>query len=331
MNASTQEFLRKLYSPRAIYLFLTWPCFIDKNQGENIFLLGSGRSGTTWCEEVLNHDLRLRIIFEPFHMTRGLVRSQPAPWEWVDPEAESPEVHKNLSHLLYGNFRNKWVDSWNLKRFRVYTGRCFKAIRAHTFVGYIARNFPDIKLIYIMRHPLGALASYLHRDWPSRTDEFLSQKSLTEGLLAPHLSFIKQLSTKAELTTLRWCLENYIALYQLGHTQAKAHVVFYEDMVIQPERELQRFADFLGPTFRLPNIAQTHKPSFHSKLTDKDYLDTKRIEKWKQLLSEADQQAAMRVVEQFRLDAIYDMGFRPRLDDPQQALQTYVKSSAESP
>src|SRR3712207_9472155 len=36
----------------------------------SVFLAGSGRSGTTWVAEIINHRNGYRLVFEPFHPGR---------------------------------------------------------------------------------------------------------------------------------------------------------------------------------------------------------------------------------------------------------------------
>ena len=35
-----------------------------------VLLAGTGRSGTTWVEKVINHRNRFRVMFEPFHQKK---------------------------------------------------------------------------------------------------------------------------------------------------------------------------------------------------------------------------------------------------------------------
>lgn len=313
----------KLVSVRSIYRFLTWPFFIDRNSGPQVFICGSGRSGTTWLEEVINANGKARVVFEPFHMTKGKVKQQPGPWEFVDPDDTSIEIHENLKGLFYGRYRNKWTDSWNVSRFATYDFRLYKAIRAHGLLKYISLKFPEVSQVYIMRHPLAALSSYLPRNWPPRLDYFLGQAKLCDGLLCPHVDFIRSVDGHVGKIMLRWCLENYIALSQLEEQDAT--VVFYEDMVVRPWREVERLKR--GGRIEFPDdiLDKFSQPALHSFDRGLSELsEDERVSKWKKKLSPEQVAEAEVVLKHFGFERIYSCeSALPLLDDPQDAIRLF--------
>lgn len=303
--------------------FATWYTFLDQSSEPPIFVVGSGRSGTTWLAETINHENKLRIVFEPFHGNKGLTLRRAASWQYIDPDEPNPVCKEDLHQVLYGKYRNRWVDSWNRKRFRVYRGRCIKSIRAHTFLGFLKREFPEVKIVFMMRHPISVVASWAKLDWPLQTQTFLTQQSLLNGPLAGYQEFIQLLSTNLEFRALRWCIENYLALRQLSDSDA--HVVFYEDMCLSFSREIGRLVNYLG--IRHPiNLKSLEVSPALSHIGDmcKPLHDRMSQTKWSIDFDDDQIKQIWHVIQRFGLDRVYSRAHAsPLLDNPQHALELF--------
>lgn len=114
-----------------------------------IILAGSGRSGTTWLEEILCGLPGIQPIFEPLHPrfnlevrrltgieTRQLENQEAFLHAWyLAPDDEQPAWTALLENVLSGRLRNHWTDQ---ERRTYFPDRYLvKEIRANLMLGYI--------------------------------------------------------------------------------------------------------------------------------------------------------------------------------------------------
>ena len=180
---------------------------------DTTIVAGSGRGGTTWVGEVVARMLDSRVLFEPFLLDEDkqfvLARDQISvekssllrnyPLYLPGRRAEDPHArrHLELERILQGRIQpNTWSDQVRMPD-RTYRGRLIKDIRANLFLGYIAANWPEVRILLVTRSPLHAIDSQLDKakrgwvwDW-SPTD-VVSQAALVEDWLAPHLDLMRR-------------------------------------------------------------------------------------------------------------------------------------------
>ena len=250
-------------SARSLYLDL------HTHADETIVLCGSRRSGTTWLSEIINHRNDFRTIFEPFHPMHSSWGQDTHP-EWakyVEPDYSDARLIRRCNQLWSGRLRDAWSDKHNTKR--VASRRIIKSVATTNLLPWIRVRWPDLKIVYILRHPFATSESQLDLDFQDDglTDlTFLRVRPrLVTGVyetLRNDAEARKQVDHSAEpfeQHVVRWCLENAIPLAWLRHLDA--HVVFYEDLVMEIERELDRLAPYLGYSFDQRALAAAARPS----------------------------------------------------------------------
>jgi hypothetical protein len=219
---------------------------------------------------------------------------------------------------MAGRIRTRWTDEYNTVRF----ARCrvVKEIRATNLLPWIVRRYPRTPVVYLLRHPVPSAWSVAQLGWPDKLQQFLGQKSLMQGPLAPFRTMIDEAAGSPDpfhRFVLRWCLENFVPTELLDAGQA--HVVFYEHLVEDPQAELARLSAFLrrfSPgtwNVRLEGADNFHTPS-HTNYRDTDVASgSDRLDDWVGDVSAPQVEAALALVSAFGLDRIYGASTRPRI------------------
>ncbi len=283
-----------------------------------VLITGSGRSGSTWVMEALNFDGRYRIVFEPFReLSTAIARD--IPYRYLPPTREEPRIEGACRIILSGRLRTGWSDALNKRR--IASRRLVKEIRIANLLPWLSNHFPEVPVIHLVRHPLAVAESrqflnpkqeILYNWWT--VEPFVRHPELIEGPLAP---FVDVIAANAENPdwlrrfTLRWCMENYVAL-----AMADSHlalIAFYEDLVIDPRTEFERLLRHLGRPFEdrmLPGLGSlsAHANPRRRKLDSIDHLSG-----WQRRLEPAQRRELLEIVDAFGLGHLYGDHPTPRL------------------
>jgi len=278
--------------------------FLDLNPdaGAAILLAGSGRSGTTWVSDIINYDNRLRYLFEPFFGREVPAFRHFATRQYLRPECDDPRYLDPVRRVLTGRIRNRWVD--NLNRRVVSRRRLVKDIRGCLLLAWIHRHFPEVPIVYLLRHPCAVAVSMGKMGWhPNLERLYLSQPELVEDYLAPYLDVIRSSSTPFEDRIVHWCVENFVALRQLD--PAASHLCFYESFCTDPETECRRLFAYLGEPLDERAMAAITRPSALSRKDSAIRTGSDLLNSWKREVSEEERQTALHFLRAFGLDGIY--------------------------
>lgn len=208
------------------------------------WMVGSGRSGTTWLASLINADHTMREVFEPVH------------------PLFFPKHHSGLDHPCPGTGDAKWQNWWE----HVFSGRhitrrtdrdnlgrnpasarklLVKDVFASGLVG--ALDFPDVAKVLVMRHPLAvALSKQAHRHWhwTWSPGAFLRDERLATGILLPWreaLERIEQEGSELQGLIAVWAVVNRIALCSLPASDLP--ILHYEQAVRDPWQALSQLSD----------------------------------------------------------------------------------------
>ena len=194
-----------------------------------VVIAGSGRSGTTWVEELINSDGSARILFEPFRSSEVPALRSIGEYRYLRQDDE--RYVTDVERLLSGYPRhNRWINHQNYAR--IARWRIIKEIRAHGLLGWTRAHFPDTPMVFVMRHPITVAASQQRMGWRDRLAQFTSQPELVHDHLAPHLDIVESLQTPWQRLIGQWCIENMLALRTLGASDAA--LVLYEELLTDP-------------------------------------------------------------------------------------------------
>lgn len=281
------------------------PLFIDTCVGDytkTVILAGSGRSGTTWVEEVINYQQDYRIIFEPFHSQKNNLLKEWNYRQYLRTENNDERFLIPTQKILSGNFRLHWSDQYNEKFF--FRKRLLKDIRIHLFLYWIKHHFPEIPIMLLLRPPCAVANSKLKLSWQTHLDDFLRQDDLVQDFLAPFKKYLENLTDPFEKHIAMWCIENYVPLKQFN--SGEILVVFYEHLCTDPKQEIEKIMLFLHNDFSSSIFEQIKKPSALSRKESPIVSGANLIDSWRKNVTETQVQKAVEILNIFGLNSIYN-------------------------
>jgi hypothetical protein len=269
---------------------------------DSVLLAGSGRSGTTWVAEVINHRNGYRLVFEPFHPGKvGICRTFRRK-QYLRPSDRREEYLGPARRILTGGLRSPWTDRFNTKL--VARRRLIKDIRANLLLGWMSENFPGMPIVLLLRHPCAVAASRLALGWRDNLPETMEQEELVEDFLLPMEAEIRDARDSFERHVFSWCIENYVPLRQFGPQEI--HLAFYEDFLARPEDEVRRLFAFLGEDLDGRVYGALRRPSPLSRAGEEPSLDA-----WRRSVTGAQLERAVEILGLFGLDRVYCEGAMP--------------------
>ncbi|HLJ83700.1 MAG TPA: sulfotransferase [Candidatus Eremiobacteraceae bacterium] len=235
--------------------------FVDSNRDprRTLLITSAGRGGSTWLAELLNYRNDFRYMFEPFYAGEVPAAAAFANWQYLRPNEDSPAHLRYADEVLTGRLRHDRVDMYNRRLFC--SRRLVKEVRANLMIGWLAKNFPGMKIIYLLRHPLATVRSRLaHTPAMDLQAEFVSQEKLVFDHLAPHLDRIAQARTDFERHVIAWCIEYLVAERQIATCEHRT--VYYESLSANPDGEAGRLMDYADIPFDRERLARAvRRPS----------------------------------------------------------------------
>jgi hypothetical protein len=274
--------------------------YVDRGggPGDTILLAGRDRSGTTWIAQALNHDRSLRYIYEPFHPDR----TRFTPRLYLRPGDSEPRYIDAARAVLSGRTRSLWADRYN--RAVLPTRRLVKEIRRNLLLPWLSDAFPDMRIVFLLRHPCAVADS--ERRLSSRMvfdlSRFLSQDELMEDYLEPFRPRMLGVTSDWEKSILLWCIENYVPFSALS---SRAHIAFYEDFCVDPEGELRRLFEYAQLPFSQAALEELSKPSATIRTDSAITTGRNPVAAWRRNVTDDEVRSAMEIVELFGLEKIY--------------------------
>ncbi|MDQ3863736.1 MAG: sulfotransferase [Actinomycetota bacterium] len=280
-----------------------FPVDLGGDHESSVFLAGSGRSGTTWLSQIINHRRRYRYVFEPFNPKEVGLFGHFRTKQYLRPEDQREEFLEPARLALTGRIRSPWTDRFNGRI--VARRRLIKDIRANLLLGWIRANFPGMPIILLLRHPCAVVTSRLALGWKDNLSETMEQEELVEDFLLPMESEIRAARGDFERHLFLWCIDNYVPLKQFGPKEV--HLAFYENLLARPEVELQGLFVSLGEDFDERLYGSLRRPS---PLSRKNAPDPS-LEGWKARVSNRQLERAIEILHLFGLDNLYGEGAMP--------------------
>ncbi len=280
-----------------------------------ILIVGSGRSGTTWISNLVNYKNEYRDVFEPFH-PRHVPLAQNIPYNIYLRPGETHSAIRAVAHaLLSGAFQNEWTNRNN--RRRVATQRLVKEIRLHHWLKWLAGEFPQMPIVFVLRHPLAVIESRRALAWAARLEIFLKRPELMQDQLAPFVSHIEQALTFPEQSLERnvffWCIENYVPLRQFR--AGEMHIAFYENFVTEPENETRRLFNFLHKAYEPRVLAALEIPSSQTRADSSVRQRDNPLERWQKTFSSEQIAWTVETLQLFDLHRIYNDALTPQIEN----------------
>ena len=275
----------------------------NRDPARSIIVAGTARSGTTWLGELIASQMRCRMMFEPFHTELVSDFAQFNYFQYMRPGQENAALLDYVRRVMLGEIRHPWIDRYVdtfLPRWRV-----IKEIRACLFLRWIHDYFPEVPMVFIIRHPCAVVASRLRLNWATDGDikHFLTQKPLLDDFLAESMDIIQGAITREEKHAIVWSVSNLVPLQQMSDTPM--HVVFYENLLLHPGEEIPKLFRAIRQPYDESAFRYAHRASMTTKRKSAILEDTNPTTSWRRELSDTQITRVLRVVEGFGLGYLY--------------------------
>lgn len=293
--------LRRLLRPAR--RFFSRHLYRDTNRRlqDSILVAGTARSGTTWLGDILAGP-NGRILFEPFHPRKVAAIAHLHYFPYLRPEEKNPPLEAYARQVFTGVVRHPWIDR-EVSQLRP-TFRVIKEIRANLCLKWLQVQFPEVPQILLVRHPCAVTLSRRQLGWATDSDieSFLAQPTLLEDHLNPCLDIICRAQTELEKHAVIWCISHLVPLRQFA--PGELTLVFYEDLCLQPQRELARIAQVVQrPLAAAP--ASLARPSATTTAASAVLTGDDRVTRWQNSLSSVEIGQVLDIVAAFGLDHLY--------------------------
>jgi hypothetical protein len=219
---------------------------------KTIIISGRPRSGTTWISEILNRITDYPIISEPLMLTKipELIDRYHLYWRtYRNPDLEDLEFYNLIFSILSGFYvkPNFLVEARNLRTlgmFALGSPLIVKFCRANLFLPYLHKNFPQNRIILIIRNPYSVISSQILRG------SWKGVKSFTPHQLEfytdnPEFILSDPPTDPVEILAVYWCLEHAYLVKNLNRLEG-VYLLKYEDMFRNPQENLPKLMDFLN-------------------------------------------------------------------------------------
>jgi len=271
-----------------------------------VWLIGDGRSGTTWVSNLINYDNYFKEVFEPFHPflipQMNFLRSH----YYARPGIRNERLYDAIKLVFSGNFQHPRTDSNN--SIIKYNGLLVKDIFANLFAKFVQENFEDIKIILLIRNPFAVALSKFHKKhwhWINDPIKLFNQIDLKNDYLSDYEDIILKVSEKNDFILnqiLIWSIIYFIPLQQFKSQQI--YIMFYENIVTNPSYEIIKLTNFIDKKF--DNLPQDVIEK-HSKVVGLNILNgTSPINSWMSELDSRKIDQGFKILERFGLDNLYD-------------------------
>lgn len=269
---------------------------------------GTARSGTTWLGEIVASQITGRIIFEPFNTNRIKEYQHFNYHRYLQPGENDVALESYCRRVFSGKIRHRWLDrdvKVPLPRYRV-----VKAVRANLFLEWLYRRFPEISRVLIIRHPCAVVLSWRQLGWTADKDiaAFLGQPNLIADFLSDKIDYFYQADAEEKIA-LVWCVSNLVPIKQ--DRDGKLHVVFYENLVTQPELELPRLFAAIDRPYKVATLARLGHLSATAQEDSGIGVGKSRVARWQSELTPKQIDRILKIVEAFGMDQIYTDGPLP--------------------
>ena len=281
----------------------------------DLLILASPRSGSTWLMELIYKQPGVKYIDEPLakHIldAEGIFPLETR-WRYIDLDGPAKKALtgylKNDRRVRRFGPRNVWAEEYDYTTDR----RVLKLIRACALLPWFAEE-GSFDVIYLMRHPIAQALSAMRRGHAHHLAAYVAARppeAYSEAARA-RLDAVDATSADLETFAAAWCLENAGPLqYVASPPETNVFVLTYEELVLNPEVVLQKLAATLHLDRPDRMMQQVTTPSAVTDSTarrtkdrirkgDRSYL----VRKWKDQISKAQEDEVFSLLDAFGIDA----------------------------
>lgn len=192
-------------------LVTCWPGPIRATK--RIAIVGLPRSGTSWLGKAVSLASNVHYYFEP---DQNFDKSIQFPY--LDKSENNNELFAHISSTYRGKLHNEYTIAEQGLR-EIVTAPfadvvLIKWVRFPLCLEWIGENFPDIKMVQIIRHPVPLVLSWKTRGWDPAwgLKKLLNQPELIDGPLHPYKETMAKANTFWGKAAAFWSAITYIQL-----------------------------------------------------------------------------------------------------------------------
>lgn len=286
----------------------------NKSDKKDVFIFSTPRSGSTWLMEIINSQKNFKYINEPLHTNRhkGYLTDIDSTWSEIYSSSDRKDKFlKYFERILNDELfvgQQKFKDILNGKFDYKTDRRVFKILRAKDLINKFENKF-DIKIVFLLRHPIPVALSLVRENMEDRIKYYLKNEVyLKEFFSQTEIKYAEDLyqnGSEFEKRILQWCLENKPPLTSLNSKEWV--VISYEDLVVNEKETLLKLYKELDLSDLDKMLEQTKKPSRTTASKSSKKLINKRnkesiIKKWEQKISLSQKEKVFKILDNFRLD-----------------------------
>ena len=286
----------------------------NHDTNKSILITGMARSGTTWLADIVSFQLNGRIMFEPFHSGNVEAYSQLHYYQYMRPTDRNELLSSYCRGIFTGTIRHPWIDQ-QVESFAP-DYRIIKAVRANLFLKWVRNEFPEVSILFIMRHPCAVVLSWMKLNWNAEKDieRLLAQPMLIQDFLVDHMDVIRRAEYPEEKQAIIWCVNNLIPIEQFRGS--RLHVVFYENLCLLPDTEVAGLFRAINQPYNKDVLTMLPKPSTTSHSASAIITGKDMVERWRTELDKEQIQRIKSIVSAFGLDHIYGDSAIPQINSP---------------
>lgn len=285
----------------------------------DIIILSSPRSGSTWLMEMLYTQPGMKYINEPL-VKNVLDYNKFLPiktrWNYLELNEAEQDIFKRYfqedTKIRHFGPRNILDKNYNFFTNR----RVIKVIRANALIEWFARELP-FEVIYLVRHPIAQSLSCITRGHHCQLSEYLANSTFKEILdrkgIFDFVCEVNRVGKKLEKFVTEWCLDNLIPISKLNENPDWLALT-YEEMILNTEQIIDLLYRKLNLEDKNKLLSRAKTPS---RTSDSSTKQTRRkieagnanylLSKWKREVTEEQEGELLEILEKFRIN-VYQPG-----------------------
>jgi hypothetical protein len=304
----TKDVLIKLSKEISVWLKINIITFISNyrnfNPNDQFLIFSDPRGGSTWLSEIINTIPNTAIIWEPLHLGYAeQLKDLGFGWRQYIPETVNwPEVNSFFEQVFSGKILNKWTMS-NTDIIDYVYAKYFiiKICRGNMMLPWITRYFNfTYRPIHLIRHPFAVVNSQLKQGgWNQPFKKYKIQEIKYNDCFEVHKDFLESLTSREEVLTAVWCITNNVPL---NHPENNNRwiTIYYEDLVIDPEKEINRIFDIWGIPIPI-DVDKSYRKISRTTLGEINMVNPEiQLARWKKELTEVQIEKMQMVLEYFK-------------------------------
>lgn len=285
---------------------------LDFNPVHNFYVFGDPRGGSTWLAEMLSKVPKTAILWEPL-VPNYVEEIQDLGFsyrQYIPACSYWPEAKVAFDLINSGKVINEWTTIKSSANQFIDAERLLvKYCRGNALLPWFCQQYDfSFVPVYLIRHPFSVVCSQLKQGgWDYTYNGFHIPASPYKEIYTQHEPFLKTLTTIEEALVATWCITNLIPLRDKNK---KWHEVYYEDLVLFPEKEIGKIFELWNLDIPASVLDKVRQPSSTAISLAGTVDPAEQLSKWKQQLSGEQINRMSKVMDYFELE-YYDNSIYP--------------------